>query len=109
MERTQRIIDCLTALNDAMHENQCYACSHEFIEKVDEFGTDILADAIALLKEQPQIVLCKDCKHRPTKPDDYENGFDLEFPDGKCPCQCDDGWYSWYPPDDWFCANGETK
>ena len=54
-----------------------------------------------------EIVRCKDCKHRPTKPDGYENGFDLEFPDGKCPCQCDDGWYSWYPPDDWFCADGE--
>ena len=54
-----------------------------------------------------QVVRCKDCKHRPIKPNDYENGFDLEFPDGKCPCQCDDGWYSWYPKDDWFCADGE--
>jgi len=56
---------------------------------------------------QPQIVRCKDCKHRPIKP--CENGFDLEFPDEKCPCQCDDGWCSWYPPDDWFCAGGEKK
>ena len=55
-----------------------------------------------------EIIRCKDCKHRPTKPDDYENGFDLEFPDGKCPCQCEDEWYSRYPPDDWFCANGEN-
>lgn len=55
------------------------------------------------------LVRCKDCKHRPIKPDDYENGFDLEFPDGKCPCQCDDGWYSWYPKDDWFCADGERR
>ena len=56
-----------------------------------------------------EIVRCKDCKHRPVKPNDYENGFDLEFPDGKCPCQCDDGWYSWYPADNWFCADGERK
>lgn len=55
------------------------------------------------------IIRCKDCKHRPVKPDDYENGFDLEFPDGKCPCQCDDDWYSWYPADNWFCADGERK
>ena len=55
------------------------------------------------------IIRCKDCKHRPIKPNDYENGFDLEFPDGKCPCQCDDGWYSWYPADNWFCADGERK
>ena len=70
-------------------------------------GDDDIRDAIVLLKEQQQIIRCKDCKHRPIKPDGYENGFDLEFPDGKCPCQCDDGWYSWFPSDDWFCANGE--
>lgn len=57
----------------------------------------------------PNIVHCKDCKHRPIKPEDYENGFDLEFPDGVCPCQCDDGWYSWYPADNWFCADCEPK
>lgn len=56
-----------------------------------------------------EIVHCKDCKHRPIKPEDYENGFDLEFPDGVCPCQCDDGWYSWYPADNWFCADGEPQ
>jgi hypothetical protein len=56
----------------------------------------------------PVVVLCKDCKHRPIKPNDYENGFDLEFPDNKCPCQNgDDGWYSWYPADNWYCADGE--
>ena len=55
------------------------------------------------------VVRCKDCKHRPIKPDCYENGFDLEFPDGKCPCLCADGWYSWFPSDDWFCADGELK
>ena len=58
---------------------------------------------------QPEIIRCKDCKHRPIKPNDYENGFDLEFPDGKCPCKCADGWYSWYPADNWFCADGERK
>ena len=58
---------------------------------------------------EQELVRCKDCKHRPVKPDDYETGFDLEFPDGKCPCQCDDGYYSWYPNDNWFCANGERR
>lgn len=56
-----------------------------------------------------ELVRCKDCKHRPIMPEDYENGFDLVFPDEKCPCQCEDGWYSWMPDDDWFCANGETE
>jgi len=58
---------------------------------------------------EQKVIRCKDCKHRPVKPDDYENGFSLEFPDTKCPCQCSDGWYSWYPDDDWYCANGELS
>ena len=64
------------------------------------------------LSEQPQIVRCKDCKHRPKEPDweTYEDGGDIEFPDGKCPCQCSsDRYYSWYPDDDWFCADGERQ
>lgn len=59
------------------------------------------------------VVRCKDCKHRPTKPDDYNpiytDGFVLEFPDEECPCQCGDGWYSEYPSDDWFCPKGERE
>ena len=59
------------------------------------------------------VVRCKDCKHRPKEPDSetYESGFDLEFPEGsKCPCRCSgDKWYSWYPEDDWFCADGDRK
>lgn len=51
------------------------------------------------------VVRCKDCKHRPTG----TNRDDLEFPDDKCPCQCEDYWYSWKPSDDWFCENGERK
>ena len=58
------------------------------------------------------VVRCKDCKHRPYEPDwlEYENGFDIEFPDTCCPCQCcEDRFYSWFPTDEWFCANGERK
>lgn len=55
-------------------------------------------------------VRCKDCKHRPTRPEEYDDGFDLAFPDGVCPCYCDgDPFYSWYPKDDWFCPKGEGK
>lgn len=31
------------------------------------------------------------------------------FPDDKCPCQCEDPYYSWLPDPDWFCANGERR
>lgn len=70
-------------------------------------------DRLKALEESVNIVRCKECKHRPIKPDDYNpittDGFALEFPDEKCPCQCSDGWYSKYPDDDWFCADGDRK
>lgn len=47
------------------------------------------------------VVRCKDCKHRPTQK--------KCFPDMVCPCQCSDSYYSWVPPDDWYCADGERK
>lgn len=56
------------------------------------------------------VIRCKDCKHRPRRID--ENGgnrFNLEFPDYRCPCRCDDGWYNWMPDDDWYCRNAERK
>ena len=52
-----------------------------------------------------EVVRCKDCVHRPKG----TNKHDLEFPDYVCPCQCDDFWYSWMPPDDWWCASGKRK
>jgi hypothetical protein len=72
-----------------------------------------IQQVLALLKEQEAVVRCKDCKHRPKEPNykTYESGFDIEFPEGsKCPCRCSgDGFYSWYPEDDWFCADGERQ
>lgn len=50
MENVKKAIEELEALNEAMHKNQCYACSYEFIETSDKFGTAIIADAIDLLK-----------------------------------------------------------
>jgi len=65
------------------------------------------------LARAKELVRCKDCKHRPKEPnlETYENGFDIEFPeDSKCPCQCSsDRYYSWYPEDNWFCAEGERR
>lgn len=56
-----------------------------------------------------EVVRCKDCKHRPIIPENFKWAFDLEFPDTECPCHCEDGYYSWYPDNDWYCANGERK
>lgn len=57
---------------------------------------------------QPDIIRCKDCKHRPFDSEDTQ-GFGVEFPDEKCPCQCEDGWYNWRPNNEWFCANAERR
>ena len=52
-----------------------------------------------------EVVRCIDCKYRP-----YGEEHDYQFPqDYRCPCQCDDNWYSWMPDDDFFCKNGERK
>ena len=60
----------------------------------------------------PEIIRCKDCKHRPTTNDAYDSdeldcGYNIDFPDNSCPCQCDDGYYNRLPDDDWFCGNAE--
>ena len=58
MADIEKTIKGLDSLYKSMHENQCYACSHEFIDTVEEFGTEILADAIELLKEYQKITHC---------------------------------------------------
>ena len=56
------------------------------------------------------VIHCKDCKHRPIRVlDDNREGFNIEFPTERCPCQCDDPWFNWMPDDDWYCANAERK
>lgn len=75
-------------------------------------STNEIAFGIAIeALQQPQIVRCKDCKHRPEEPEGgADNGFDYIFPDNVCPCKCDgDEWYSWRPSDNWFCPKGERK
>ena len=54
-----------------------------------------------------EVVRCKDCKYRPVG---TGCNHDLEFPvHYKCPCECEDYWYSWMPKDNFFCSNGERK
>jgi hypothetical protein len=89
-----------------MGDAPCRAC--DIGDTIDYFlEEDILPTIDAV-----QVVRCKDCKHRPKEPNfkTYENGFDIEFPDSKCPCKCSgDEYYSWYPEDDWFCADGRRR
>ena len=70
---------------------------------------DAVIDIIdELPSTQPEIIRCKDCKHRPVDGEDTQ-GFGVEFPDEICPCQCEDGWYNWRPNNEWYCANAESE
>lgn len=79
-----------------------------FGEIVEE--TINVADIEQLPSAHPEIIRCKDCKHRPTATRADEritDGYSVEFPDGTCPCQCEDGWYNHYPDDDFYCGYAE--
>ena len=80
----------------------------EYIIKIDEDKKDIMGNC-PLVEKPYELVRCKDCKHRPTDPENKGLGQSLVFPDDVCPCQIGDNWYSWMPKDDWFCADGERK
>ena len=110
-KETKRTYAIKTALFDGKENKPISETIHRepFVTITIEMADKILK----LLKEQEEIVRCKDCKHRPKEPnwETYVDGFDIEFSEGsKCPCQClGDEYYSWYPEDDWFCACGERK
>lgn len=92
----------IEGLTHCMNGFGCFGCPYSVANKSSpDCQLKNGRDALALLKEQPEIVHCKDCKHRPTQK--------KCFPDTVCPCQCSDSYYSWVPPDDWYCADGERK
>lgn len=76
---------------------------------------ETIKEAIDAVEQMPTIdavpvVRCKDCKHKPIDTGGKGYGEDLSFDDDyKCPCKCEDPFYSWMPEDDWFCANGERS
>ena len=75
------------------------------LKKLPSAQPEVLAHGEGELSAQTEIILCKDCKHRPTRDEDGE----LDFPTSRCPCQCDDFYYSWMPNAEWFCGNAERR
>lgn len=63
------------------------------------------------IREVVELIRCKECKHRPKLSDENGEryGFNVEEVSERCPCVCEDGWYSWMPPDDFYCGYGERK
>ena len=77
---------CDFGVSGTCYEKEClYYQSHDC---TDELKNDILV----LLKEQPEIVRCKDCKWG--DPGKCGGGID-----------CDGCWHD----DDWFCADGKRR
>lgn len=79
-----------------------------YAAQMEMLGYDTSGNSLDMV----HVVRCEDCKHRPIDHREEYNdmtGFSLEFPDNCCPCQSEDGWYNWYPDDDWFCGNGERR
>ena len=62
----------------------------------------------------PELIQCKDCINRPIKenPSGADYGFNIKPSDSDRYCPCvneDDGWYSWMPDDNYYCAYGIRK
>lgn len=96
-----------------MHSNRGCDGNCKYDEILYEKIIQILNKRITPLPSaQPEIIRCEDCKHRPTPTRADEGityGFSVEFPDEKCPCQCEDGWYNWYPKNDFYCGFAERR
>ena len=106
-------------MNDTIYRQEAIEAMEglpKYFDKTDTLCLDY-ADVLAVLSEhlpsaQPEIIRCKDCKHRPIATRADEGilwGFSVEFPDERCPLQCEDGWYNHYPKDDFYCANAERR
>ena len=97
---------------DSCHRWSC--CDHKFLQDgtvtvMAEYIVDARPSDLFGIKMTGIVVRCKDCKHKPIIPEGEGTVGYLEFPKGsQCPCQGDMD-YSWYPGDDWFCANGERE
>lgn len=92
------------AINDGISKTDeevfAFQCGwNDALKSVAQFAPTV--DAV-------EVVRCRDCKHKPTG---SGVNHDITFPeqDYRCPCRCEDYWYSWMPDDDWFCANGERR
>ena len=99
---------------DAMTDEGCPECVNAVPKEIEQANKqaayvkgykDGQKDKYGQWVDAVSVVRCKNCKHRPIG----TNRDDLEFPDDKCPCKCEDYWYSWKPSDDWFCGNGGYK
>ena len=95
----------IKAIEDcAFHKNDCVDCYYDgCVFEHGDCRRDMLADALSMLKEQPEIVRCKDCRwgERSRNGKGEEMIFCYNGDTG-----IEDGYL--HEPD-WFCAEGERK
>lgn len=94
----------IKSIENCLHEKGCDDCSYEgCIHAHGNCTGDLMAAALELLKEQPEIVRCKDCKHA------------TMTADGRLCKYCDlaendDGsLHEVYYNADWYCPCGEVE
>ena len=88
-EKVVKAIECCVVNNTRCFDDKDKLCPY-FSTKTYMCEIELLKDALAMLKEQPEIVRCKDCK--------YYNSLMGYCKDGRS-----------YPSPDWFCADGVAK
>ncbi len=80
-----------------IHDDRSVDCTECPYRSDDSCFEDLMEDILALLKEQTEIIRCKDCKHSC----DYTD----IFPDHAYKCIKNGGYHN----DSWFCADGERR
>lgn len=92
----------------ALHHNARTDGSDEEVLLIQQWNEAVahVQDAFGKDPNLVCVVRCAECAHRPTG---TGVNHDVHFPsdDFTCPCRCDDSYYSWMPPDDWYCASGK--
>jgi len=69
---------------------------------------EVRQSLLTMPSAHPEIICCKDCKHRPYKDEDGEV-WPTSWDDLICPCLRENSYYSWMPEDDFFCKRGERR
>ena len=87
----------MKGLESCATRHYCGECPYFQVDDKDaDCITKLMRDVMELLKDQPQIVRCMDCKH-------------YLLPDGETRGECR-ARAGWFPvDDDFFCADGEMK
>lgn len=98
----------IKGLEKCLADESCDECPYEencFDPDIDNpWGTYVMRDALALLKEQPQVVRCKDCKHGGCRTQKLDGSI-FRVVCKKHGTKKNELWMD----ADWFCADGERK